>query len=244
VTTEGAGRGRVALVTGANRGIGLAIAQALDAAGHRVAGTYRGEPPSQDAAPGVRWVRCDVTDSASVDAAFAEIEASLGPVEILVSNAGVTRDLLVLRMTDDDFSTVLDANLTAAFRVAKRAVKTMMRARYGRIVLISSVVGLGGQAGQANYAASKAGLIGLGRSLAKEFATRNVTVNIVAPGPITTDMLAALADEQRGAMVERVPLGRLGDPAEVAAAVVFLASDAAGYITGAVLPVDGGLAMG
>jgi 3-oxoacyl-[acyl-carrier protein] reductase len=243
--TDGAtDHGRVALVTGANRGIGLAITRALLAAGHRVAGTYRSEPPGEDAAPGVCWVRCDVTDAASVDAAFAEVEERLGTVEILVSNAGITRDTLVLRMSEDDFTSVVDANLTSAFRVAKRAVKGMMKARFGRIVLISSVVGLGGQAGQANYAASKAGLVGLGRSLAKEFASRNVTVNVVAPGPIATDMLAALGDGQQQAIVDRVPLGRLGAAEEVAATVVFLASEPAGYITGAVIPVDGGLAMG
>lgn len=238
------GQGRVALVTGANRGIGLAIARALAQCGHRVAGTYRTDPPADDAAPGVTWVRCDVTDTDSVEQAFAAVEEQLAPVEVLVSNAGATRDGLVLRMSDDDFTAVLDANLTGAFRVARRAVKGMMRARFGRIVLISSVVGLGGQAGQANYAAAKAGMIGLARSLAKEFASRNVTVNVVAPGPISTDMIDALADDQQAAIVERVPLGRMGTPEEVAATVAFLASDAAGYVTGAVIPVDGGLAMG
>jgi 3-oxoacyl-[acyl-carrier protein] reductase len=236
--------GRVALVTGANRGIGLATARALTGAGFRVAGTYRTEAPAADAAPGVTWVRCDVTEPESVEAAFVEVEAALGPVEVLVSNAGITKDTLVLRMTDEDFTSVVDANLTAAFRLSRRAVKGMMRARWGRIVLISSVVGLGGQAGQANYAASKAGLVGLGRSLAKEFASRGITVNIVAPGPVATDMIASLGDAQQAAIVERVPLGRMAAPAEVAAAVAFLASEDAGYITGAVLPVDGGLAMG
>jgi 3-oxoacyl-[acyl-carrier protein] reductase len=244
VSADPVHQGRVALVTGANRGIGLAITRALVDAGYRVAGTYRSEPPAPEAAPAVCWVRCDVTDAASVDAAFAEVEERLGPVEVLVSNAGITRDTLVLRMSEDDFTSVVDANLTSAFRVAKRAVKGMMKARFGRIVLISSVVGLGGQAGQANYAASKAGLVGLGRSLAKEFASRNVTVNVVAPGPIATDMLAALGDGQQQAIVDRVPLGRLGAAEEVAATVVFLASEPAGYITGAVIPVDGGLAMG
>ena len=193
---------------------------------------------------GLFVVRCDVTDSESIDAAVSEIEESLGPVEILVSNAGITRDGLVLRMADDDFSEVLDANLTGGFRIAKRVVKAMMRARWGRIVFVSSVVGLGGQAGQANYAASKAGITGLARSLAKEFAGRNITVNVVAPGPIDTDMLAALSDAQRTAMLDMVPIGRLGEPAEIAAAIEYLASEDAGFVTGTVLPIDGGLSMG
>ncbi|MEQ8842630.1 MAG: 3-oxoacyl-ACP reductase FabG [Acidimicrobiales bacterium] len=233
---------RVVLVTGGNRGIGLATAKRFQAAGHAVAITARsGEAADAD---GLTVVKCDVTDSASVDAAFAEIESTLGAVEILVSNAGITKDGLVLRMGDDDFTDVLDANLTGGFRVAKRAVKGMMRARWGRMVFVSSVVGLGGQAGQANYAASKAGLVGLARSLAKEFASRNVTVNVVAPGPIETDMLAALTDDQRAAMLAMVPAGRLGATDEIAAAIAFLASEDAGYITGTVLPVDGGLSMG
>ncbi len=233
--------GRVALVTGGNRGIGLAIAQQLATDGQRVAVTYRSSPPEDDR---LLAVPCDVTDAAAVDAAFDRIENELGPVEILVSNAGITRDGLLLRMSEDDFTSVLDANLTAGFRVAKRAVKGMMRARWGRMIFVSSVVGLGGQAGQANYAASKAGLVGLGRSLAKEFASRNITVNVVAPGPVSTDMIEALNDEQRASILDSVPLGRFAEPGEVAATVAFLASDAAGYITGAVLPVDGGLAMG
>ena len=233
---------RVVLVTGGNRGIGLATAKKFQAAGHRVAITSRNG--TADDAEGLTIVKCDVTSSESVDAALAEIEDSLGAVEILVSNAGITKDGLVLRMGDDDFTDVLDANLTGGFRVAKRAVKGMMRARWGRMVFVSSVVGLGGQAGQANYAASKAGLIGLARSLAKEFASRNITVNVVAPGPIETDMLAALNDEQRSAMLAMVPAGRLGAPEEIAAAIAFLASEDAGYITGSVLPVDGGLSMG
>lgn len=193
---------------------------------------------------GILAVPCDVTDTEQVDAAFTAIEEELGPVEILVANAGITRDGLVLRMSDDDFTNVLDANLTGAFRVCRRAVKRMMRGRWGRIVLISSIAGRVGQTGQANYSASKAGLVGLGRSLAKEFASRNVTVNVVAPGPIVTDMLAALPDDQRAAYAEAVPLGRLGEVSEIAAAVTFLASEDAGYVTGAVLPVDGGLFMG
>lgn len=232
---------RVALVTGANRGIGLATARALRDAGFSVAATYRSTPIDED---GILGVHCDVNDAESVDAAFTEVEASLGPVTVLVSNAGITKDGLVLRMGEDDFSSVIDSNLTGGFRVAKRAVKGMMKARWGRIVFISSIVGIGGQAGQANYAASKAGLHGLARSLAKEFASRNITVNVVAPGPIATDMTAALTDDQLAAMTDVVPLGRVGEPEEIAAAVSFFASDSAGYITGTILPVDGGMAMG
>ncbi len=235
---------RVVLVTGGNRGIGLACALAFAADGHRVAVTCRGEAPAELVDAGILAVPCDVTDSATVDAAFATIEEELGPVEVLVANAGITRDGLVLRMSDGDFTDVLDANLTGAFRVARRAVRGMMKARWGRIILVSSIAGRIGQTGQANYAASKAGLVGLGRSLAKEFASRNVTVNVVAPGPILTDMLAALPEEQQADYAEAVPLGRLGQAEEVAAAVTFLASDGAAYVTGAVLPVDGGLFMG
>ena len=235
---------RVVLVTGGNRGIGLACALAFAADGHRVAVTCRGEAPAELVDAGILAVPCDVTDSATVDIAFATIEEKLGPVEILVANAGITRDGLVLRMSDGDFTDVIDANLTGAFRVARRAVRGMMKARWGRIILVSSIAGRVGQTGQANYAASKAGLVGLGRSLAKEFASRNVTVNVVAPGPILTDMLAALPNDQQAGYAEAVPLGRLGQAEEVAAAIAFLASDAASYITGAVLPVDGGLFMG
>ncbi len=234
-------QGRVVLVTGGNRGIGLATASAFADAGHRVAVTYRSTPPDDDR---FLCVPCDVSDTAQVDAAFDKVEAELGPVEILVANAGMTRDGLVLRMGDDDFTDVVDTNLTGAFRVSRRAVKSMMRARWGRIVMLSSIVGTAGQAGQANYAASKAGLVGLARSLAREFASRNITVNVVAPGPIATDMTGALTDDQRAAMSEATPLGRFGTPDEVAATIAFLASDAAGYITGAVIPVDGGLGMG
>jgi len=234
--------GRVVLVTGGSRGIGLATAKRFQAAGYRVAITSRsGEADDTD---GLTVVQCDVTDMDSVDAAVAALEESLGPVEVLVSNAGITKDGLVVRMGDNDFNDVLDTNLTGGFRVAKRVVRGMMRARWGRMIFVSSVVGLGGQAGQANYAASKAGLIGLARSLAKEFATRNITVNVVAPGPIETDMLAALTADQREAMLSMVPTGRLGAPHEVAAAIAFLASEEAGFITGTVLPVDGGLSMG
>ena len=232
---------RVVLVTGGNRGIGLACARAFAAEGHTVAVTYRSEPPAE---PGLHAFRCDVTDAASVDAMFDEIESTLGPVEVLVSNAGMTDDKLVLRMSDDDFRSVLEGNLVSSFRVAKRAVTKMMRARWGRIILIGSVVGSVGQAGQANYAASKAGLVGMARSFAREFASRGITVNVIAPGPIATDMFAAVSDEMREAVTTSVPLGRLGEPEEIAAAVAFIASDAAGYITGAVIPVDGGLGMG
>ena len=233
---------RVVLITGGNRGIGLACARAFTARGDAVAITFRGEPPPD--AEGLLCVRCDVTDTDQVDAAFTQIESTLGPVEILVSNAGMTADMLVLRMGTDDFASVLDTNLTGGFRVAKRAVQKMMRARWGRIIFIGSVVGSTGQAGQANYAASKAGLIGLARSLAREFASRNITVNVVAPGPVETDMFAAVADDTRAAIAQAVPLGRLAGPEEIAAAVTFLASEPAGYLTGVVLPVDGGLGMG
>ena len=235
---------RVALVTGGNRGIGLATARRLSRAGHRVAVTYRSEPPPDADADGLTCVRCDITDSESVAAALAETTERLGAPEILVCNAGITRDGLVLRMSEEDFGAVIDANLTGAFRVAKQAVRGMVRGRWGRIVFISSVSGMRGQAGQANYAASKAGLIGLARSLAKEFASRNVTVNVIAPGPIRTGMLAALNDDQLDAIVSRVPLGRVGDPDELAAAIEFLTSEDASYVTGIVLAVDGGLSMG
>ncbi len=235
---------RVVLVTGGNRGIGLATATELAQNGHRVAVTYRSEPPSTNGQVDLLGVSCDVTDESQIDAAFAEVEEHLGPVEVLVSNAGINRDKLLMRMSETDFTDVIDANLTAGYRVAKRATKSMMRNRWGRIVFVSSVVGTMGQAGQANYAASKAGLVGLGRSLAKELASRNITVNVVAPGPVGTDMLNELDEERRSAIIEAVPLGRLGDPSEVAATISFLASDAAGYVTGAVIPVDGGLGMG
>ena len=235
---------RTVLVTGGNRGIGLACARTFAEQGDRVAVTCRGDAPAEVLEAGLLPVACDITDADQVEAAFARVEEELGAVEVLVSNAGITRDSLVLRMSDDDFTDVLEANLTGGFRVARRAVKGMMRARWGRIVFVSSIAGRIGQAGQANYAASKAGLVGLGRSFAKEFASRGVTVNVVAPGPIATDMLSALPEDQQDAYADAVPLGRLGRPEEIAAAVRFLASDEAGYITGAVLPVDGGLFMG
>ena len=233
---------RVVLVTGGNRGIGHAIAKRFAAAGHQVAITSRSG--HADDSDDLLVVTADVTDSASVDAAVSEVEEKLGPVEILVSNAGITKDGLVLRMSDDDFMDVIDANLTGGFRVAKRVSKGMMKGRWGRMIFISSIVGLGGQAGQANYAASKAGLIGMAKSFAKEFASRGITANVVCPGPIETDMLAALTDAQRDAMLGVVPVGRLGQGDEIAAAVEFLASDSAAYITGTVLPVDGGYSMG
>ena len=235
---------RVVLVTGGARGIGLACARAFVGAGDRVAVTYRSAPPSGTDAADLFCVSCDVTDAGQVDAAFDAVEAELGPVEVLVANAGITADMLVLRMDDAAFATVVDTNLAGGFRTAKRAVQKMMRARWGRIIFISSVVGATGQAGQANYAASKAGLVGLSRSLAREFASRNITVNVVAPGPITTEMTASLSEDRRTAITEAVPLGRFGTPEEVAETVRFLASDAAAFITGAVVPVDGGLGMG
>ncbi|GAA2742402.1 MULTISPECIES: 3-oxoacyl-[acyl-carrier-protein] reductase [Kitasatospora] len=236
---------RSVLVTGGNRGIGLAIAQAFAENGDKVAITSRsGEVPAELQKYDVLAVRADVTDAAQVDAAFTEIEAAHGPVEVLVANAGITKDTLLLRMSEDDFSSVLETNLTGTFRVVKRASAKMLRARKGRIVLISSVVGLTGSPGQANYAASKAGLVGFARSLARELGSRNITVNVVAPGFVDTDMTAVLTEERRKEIVSGVPLGRYAAPAEIASAVRFLSSDEAAYITGAVIPVDGGLGMG
>ncbi|HEY3200494.1 MAG TPA: beta-ketoacyl-ACP reductase [Actinomycetes bacterium] len=231
---------RSVLVTGGNRGIGLAIARAFSAAGDKVAITYRsGEPPE-----GLFGVRCDVTDQAAVEAAFDSVESQHGPVEVLVANAGITRDTLLLRMAEDDFTAVLDTNLTGSYRVAKRAARSMLRARRGRLIFISSVVGLLGSAGQANYAASKAGLVGLARSLARELGSRNITANVVAPGFVSTDLTEALPEERRSEILAQVPLGRYATADEVAAVVRFLAGEDAAYITGAVIPVDGGLGMG
>lgn len=230
---------RSVLVTGGNRGIGLATARALAADGHRVAVTYRSTAPD-----GLLGVRCDVTSGADVDRAFAEVEAAQGAVEVLVSNAGITDDQLLLRMTEESFAGVLDANLTAAFRVAKRASRAMLRARWGRLVFVSSVVALSGGAGQANYAASKAGLVGLSRSLARELGSRGITSNVIAPGFVDTDMTAGLGDARRDELLKTIPLGRTASAHEVAAVVAFLAADASSYVTGAVLPVDGGLGMG
>ena len=231
---------RSVLVTGGNRGIGLAIAQAFAKQGDKVAVTHRGS----GAPDGLLAVRCDVTDSDQVAAAFDEIERAQGAVEVLVSNAGITDDTLLLRMSEEQFTRVLDANLTAAYRVAVRAARGMLRARWGRMVFISSVVGLSGGAGQANYAASKAGLVGFARSIARELGSRNITANVVAPGFVATDMTAELKDKRQSEILGQIPLGRVAEPAEVAAAVTWLASDAAAYVTGAVIPVDGGLGMG
>ena len=231
---------RVVLITGGNRGIGRAIAEAFVEAGARVAVTARsGEGPA-----GTLTVRADVTDPASIDAAFTTVEAELGPVEVVIANAGVTRDTLLLRMSDDDFTSVVDTNLAGAFRVVKRASKGMLKARFGRVVLISSVVGLLGSAGQINYSASKAGLVGIARSLTRELGARGITANVVAPGFIETDMTAELPPEQQAAYLAQIPAGRFASAQEVAKVVVWLASDDAGYISGAVIPVDGGLGMG
>lgn len=235
-----AGSVRSVLVTGGNRGIGRAIAETMLAQGHRVAVTHRsGEPPE-----GVLGVRCDVTDPEQVDSAFTEVEEAHGPVEVLVANAGITRDTLLLRMGQDDWDDVLATNLTGTFRVVKRAARGMLRARWGRVVLLSSVVGMLGSPGQANYAASKAGLVGFARSVARELGSRGITVNVVAPGFVDTDMTAALPEETQDRYREQVPLGRFATPDEVARVVGFLASDDAAYVTGALLPVDGGLGMG
>ena len=231
---------RVVLITGVAKGIGLACARQFVALGDHVAVTYNSSPPPDD----IFSIKCDVTQQSDVDAAFSAVEEKFGPVQILVSNAGVTRDGLLLRMGEEDFSSVIDANLTAAYRVCKRATQGMLRARSGRIILMSSVVAMLGSAGQANYAASKAGLIGLARSLARELGSRSITVNVVAPGPIDTDMTAALGEKRLAELSAAVPLGRTGTVEEIAGVVTFLASPAASYITGAVLPVDGGLGMG
>jgi 3-oxoacyl-[acyl-carrier protein] reductase len=239
--SAGAVVSRVVLVTGGARGIGLACAERFAAQGDRVAVTYNSSPPPN----GFFGVRCDVTSGDDVDAAFSAVEAHFGePVEVLVSNAGITRDGLLLRMSEDDFSSVIDANLTAAYRVVKRASRSMLKARRGRIVLVSSVVGLLGSAGQSNYAASKAGLVGFARSIARELGSRSITVNVVAPGPVATDMTAALGDDRLAELTAMVPLQRVAEANEIAGVVAFLASDDAAYITGAVIPVDGGLGMG
>jgi 3-oxoacyl-[acyl-carrier protein] reductase len=231
---------RSVLVTGGNRGIGLAIARALAADGDSVTVTFRsGEPPE-----GLAGVRCDVTDTASVDAAFTEVEGRQGPVEVLVANAGITKDQLLMRMSDEEWDGVIQTNLAGAFRTVRRASKGMIRLKRGRIVLISSVVGLFGAPGQVNYAASKAGLVGMARSVTRELGSRGITANVVAPGFVETDMTAVLPQERRDAYVASIPAGRFGQVADVAAAVRFLASDAASYVSGAVLPVDGGMGMG
>jgi len=231
---------RTVLVTGGNRGIGFAIAEEFVRQGHRVAVTAR----SGSGPDGTLTVRADVTDAASIDSAFTEIEAALGPVEVVVANAGITKDTLLMRMTEDDFTSVIDTNLSGAFRVVKRASKGMLKARFGRIVLISSVVGLYGSAGQVNYSASKSGLVGLARSVTRELGARGITANVVAPGFIETEMTAELSDAVQAEYKKNIPAGRFASAAEVAKVVTWLAGDDAGYISGAVIPVDGGLGMG
>lgn len=232
--------GRSVLVTGGNRGIGLAIARDLSARGHRVAVTHRGS----GAPEGLLGVRADVTDTESIDAAFTEVEQQHGPVEVVVANAGVTEDTLLMRMAEEQFTSVVDANLSGAYRVAKRATRGMLRAKWGRFVFISSVVGYMGSPGQVNYAASKAGLVGMARSLTRELGSRNITANVVAPGFVATEMTEQVDEQRQQEILAQIPAGRYAEPAEVAGAVAFLASDEAGYINGAVLPVDGGLGMG
>ncbi len=231
---------RTVLVTGGNRGIGLAIAQAFAANGDRVAVTHRGS----GAPEGLFGVECDVTSTEQVDAAFTAVETELGPVEVLVSNAGMTDDTLLLRMHDDSFERVVDANLAGAYRVAKRAAAKMVRARHGRLIFVSSVVAFVGSPGQANYAASKAGIVGLARSIARELGSRSITSNVIAPGFVDTDMTAAMTEARRAEVLAGIPLKRYGAVEDIAAAALYLASDAAGYVTGAVLPVDGGVGMG
>lgn len=233
-------KGRVALVTGGSRGIGAAIATRLAADGYRVAATSRGGTAPE----GVLAVTCDVTDPGSVDAAFSTVENELGPVEVLVANAGITKDTLLARMKEEDFTSVIDTNLTGSWRVIRRAVRAMTRARFGRIVVMSSVVGLMGSAGQINYAASKAGLVGIARSVTRELGSRSITCNVVAPGFINTDMTAVLPEATIADYKTRIPARRLGEVGDVVNAVRFLVDDAASYISGAVIPVDGGLAMG
>lgn len=231
---------RSVLVTGGNRGIGLAVAQRLAADGHKVAVTHRGSGVPE----GLFGVQCDVTDTESVDRAFKEVEEHQGPVEVVVANAGITDDTLLMRMTEDQFTKVIDANLTGAFRVAKRANRNMLRGRWGRLIFLGSVVGLAGGPGQINYASSKAGVIGLARSVTRELGSRSITANVVAPGFIETDMTAELPDDLRAKAKEFIPLQRLGKPEDVAAVVSFLASEDSAYVSGAIIPVDGGMGMG
>jgi 3-oxoacyl-(acyl-carrier-protein) reductase len=237
---QDAGMSRSVLVTGGNRGIGLAIARAFAAQGDKVAVTHRGANAPDE----LFGVRCDVTDTEEVEAAFATVEQEHGPVEVLVANAGITRDTLLLRMSEDDWQDVIRTNLTGAYRVARHAAKGMLRLRRGRMIFISSVVGLSGSAGQVNYAASKAGLVGLARSIARELGSRQITANVVAPGFVETEMTAALPDERRAELLGQIPLGRYAETSEVAAVVTWLAGEEASYITGAIIPVDGGLGMG
>jgi 3-oxoacyl-[acyl-carrier protein] reductase len=231
---------RTVLVTGGNRGIGRAIAEEFIALGYRVAVTVRsGEGPA-----GSLSVKADVTDSESIDSAIAQVEEKLGPIEILVANAGITKDTLLMRMTDEEFEDVINTNLTGVFRVLKRATKGMIKARFGRVILIGSVVGLLGSAGQVNYSSAKSALVGMARSVTRELGARGITANVVAPGFIDTDMTAELPEEQQAEYKKRIPAGRFASPSEVAKAVAWLASDDAAYISGAVIPVDGGLGMG
>jgi 3-oxoacyl-[acyl-carrier protein] reductase len=246
---DGAGSGRVVLVTGGSRGIGLGCARRFQALGDRVAVTYRTAPPPELAGPGPHGtdllpVPCDVRDPAQVEAAFAAVEQAFGPVEVLVANAGVTKDTLLLRMGEESWNEVIDTDLSGVYRVVRRGLGPMVRAHRGRIVLVSSVVAFLGSPGQVNYGAAKAGLVGLARSLAREVGSRGITVNVVAPGVVDTDMIASLGEQRVEQLLSMVPLGRKASPADVAGAVSFLASDDAAYVTGAVLPVDGGLAMG
>lgn len=231
---------RTVLITGGNRGIGYSMAEAFQTLGHRVAVTAR----SGSGPEGTLTVTADVTDGASLDSAIAEVEEKLGPIEVLVANAGITRDTLILRMSDEDFEEVINTNLSGVFRVVKRAIKSMVKARFGRVILISSVVGLYGSAGQVNYSSAKSGLVGFARSLTRELGGRGITANVVAPGFIETDMTAVLSDEQRSTYMSAIPAGRFAEPSEVAGVVAWLASDDAAYISGAVIPVDGGLGMG
>jgi len=230
----------IALVTGGNRGIGLAIARSLQSEGHRVVITYRsGTPPE-----GFDAVQMDVTDGQSVESAFAKIENEIGQPEIIVANAGITKDTLVMRMSDEDFESVIDANLTGAFRVAKRATKGLLKLKRGRLIFVGSVVGSVGAAGQVNYSASKSGLVGMARSFARELGSRGITANVIAPGFVETDMTAALDEKRRAEIAASVPLGRFCSADEIAKVVSFVASPASGNITGALIPVDGGLGMG
>jgi len=235
---------RVVLITGGNRGIGLATAKVFAAKGNKVAITYRDTPPDGMEDFGIHSYSCDVTDEEHIDKTFKEVEETLGTVEILVANAGITRDSLAARTSNADFSEVLDTNLTGAFRTAKKALRGMMKNRWGRVIFVSSLSGRIGQIGQSSYAASKAALVGLSRSLAKEYASRDITVNVVAPGAIKTDMLEKLSEDQINEYIKSIPLGRLGKPEEIGEIIAFLSSEHASYITGSVIPVDGGLYMG
>ena len=230
----------IALVTGGNRGIGLAIARSLQSEGHRVVITYRsGTPPE-----GFDAVQMDVTDGQSVESAFAKIESEIGQPEIIVANAGITKDTLVMRMSDEDFESVIDANLTGAFRVAKRATKGLLKLKRGRLIFVGSGVGSVGAAGQVNYSASKSGLVGRARSIARELGSRGITANVIAPGFVETDMTSSLDEKRRSDIAAQVPLGRFCSAEEIAEVVSFIASSKASYITGAIIPVDGGLGMG